>query len=320
MNKFKKIIISFLIVILATGCKKDKEVEKPIEKAPEIEEVEEKQTSEIKIKPGTFASKIVLDNIKNDEFDFKIDKSNNFSKIEQNDFDLAIVPGYLAPYFYNKTDGNIEVSAITSTGNLYMVSDTKLNSQMDYKGKNLYIPDITGNLSKIVENKIGSLNFVLRLKLEYFKSLDEIVEKMDDSSNYVSILADPFYTKSLRKTQYVSKVDDLLPLGEGDFISEVIIVNKDYLKNNKDDFDSFLKAYKDASDKISEETEISDDILSTYDITKEEGKKAIERRNISYVAGKSMKDIYKGFIDKLYEFDKNIFAGDTPNDDFYYKK
>lgn len=320
MNKFKKIILSLLLLILATGCNKEAEVEKQIEKAPEIEEVKEKQQREINIKASTFASKIVLDNIKDDEFNFKTDKSNNFSRIEQNDFDVAIVPGYLAPYFYNKTNGGIEVAAITSTGNLYMLSDSKLNNQMDYKGKNLYIPDIAGNLSNIIESKIGPLNFIMRLKIEYFNSLGEIVDKMENSSNYASILADPYYTKSLRSNQFVSNVNDLLEIGEGDFISEVVIVNKDYLENNKDDFDSFLKAYKDASDKISEETEISDDILSAYDITKEEGKKAIDRMNISYVDGKSMKEIYKAFIDKLYEFDKNIFAGDTPNDDFYYEK
>lgn len=313
----KKIIILLTFIILLTACRKKQEPQAPAEK-PAIKEEIKEQTNKINIKPGTFASKVILENIEDDKFDFNIDKTNNYSKIEQNDFDVAVVPGYLAPYYYNKTNGNIKVAAITSTGNLYLVSDQKINNQMDYKGKNFYIADLANNLGKIVENKLGPLNFVLRLNVEYYKNLDQIVEKMENSSNYVAILADPYYTKSLRKTQYVSSVDDILQMGDGDFISEVIIVNNNYLDNNEDTFKDFLKSYKEASDKIGKDTRLSNDLLSTYDITEDEAKKALDRMNITYVSGQSMKEIYGKFIDQLYQLDKNIFSGDKPGDDFYY--
>ncbi|WP_282929741.1 hypothetical protein [Anaerococcus sp. Marseille-Q7828] len=313
----KKIIILLTFIILLTACRKKEEPQAPAEK-PAIKEEIKEETNNINIKPGTFASKVILENIEDDNFDFNIDKTNNYSKIEQNDFDVAVVPGYLAPYYYNKTNGNIKVAAITSTGNLYLVSDQKINNQMDYKGKNFYIADLANNLSKIVENKLGPLNFVLRLNVEYYKNLDEIVEKMEHSSNYVAILADPYYTRSLRNTQYVSSVDDLLQMGEGDFISEVIIVNNNYLKNNEETFKDFLKSYKEASDKIGKNTRLSNDLLSTYDITEDEAEKALDKMNITYVSGQSMKEIYGKFIDQLYQLDKNIFSGDKPGDDFYY--
>ena len=313
----KKIIILLTFIILLTACRKKQEPQAPAEK-PAIKEEIKEQTNKINIKPGTFASKVILENIEDDKFDFNIDKTNNYSKIEQNDFDVAVVPGYLAPYYYNKTNGNIKVAAITSTGNLYLVSDQKINNQMDYKGKNFYIADLANNLGKIVENKLGPLNFVLRLNVEYYKNLDEIVEKMENSSNYVAILADPYYTRSLRKTQYVSSVDDILQMGEGDFISEIIIVDNTYLENNEDTFKDFLKSYKEASDKIGKDTILSNDLLSTYDITEDEAKKALDRINITYVSGQSMKEIYGKFIDQLYQLDKNIFSGDKPGDDFYY--
>ncbi|WP_044566291.1 hypothetical protein [Anaerococcus provencensis] len=313
----KKIILLLTFIILLTACRKKEEPQAPAEK-PAIKEEIKEQTNKINIKPGTFASKVILENIEDDKFDFNIDKTNNYSKIEQNDFDVAVIPGYLAPYYYNKTNGNIKVAAITSTGNLYLVSDQKINNQMDYKGKNFYIADLANNLDNIVENKLGPLNFVLRLNVEYYKNLDEIVEKMENSSNYVAILADPYYTRSLRKTQYVSSVDDILQMDEGDFISEVIIVNNNYLKNNEETFKDFLKSYKESSDKIGKNTRLSNDLLSTYDITEDEAKKALDRVNITYVNGQSMKEIYGKFIDQLYQLDKNIFSGDKPGDDFYY--
>lgn len=313
----KKIILLLTFIILLTACRKKEEPQAPAEK-PAIKEEIKEQTNKINIKPGTFASKVILENIEDDKFDFNIDKTNNYSKIEQNDFDVAVIPGYLAHYYYNKTNGNIKVAAITSTGNLYLVSDQKINNQMDYKGKNFYIADLANNLDNIVENKLGPLNFVLRLNVEYYKNLDEIVEKMENSSNYVAILADPYYTRSLRKTQYVSSVDDILQMDEGDFISEVIIVNNNYLKNNEETFKDFLKSYKESSDKIGKNTRLSNDLLSTYDITEDEAKKALDRVNITYVNGQSMKEIYGKFIDQLYQLDKNIFSGDKLGDDFYY--
>lgn len=317
MNKSKKIILSLALIFLVSSCRKKEEPQVQVEK-PAIKEEIKEEKSQINIKPGTFASKVILENIEDDKFDFNIDKTNNNSKIEQNDFDVAVIPGYLAPYYYKKTNGSIKLAAITSTGNLYLVSDQKINNQMDYKGKNFYIADLANNLSKIVENKLGPLNFVLRLNVEYYKNLDEIVEKMENSSNYFAILADPYYTRSLRKTQYVSSVDDLLQMGEGDFISEVIIVNNTYLENNEENFKDFLESYKEASDKIDKDTVVSNDLLSTYDITEDEAKKALDRMNITYVSGQSMKDIFNNFIDKLYQFDKNIFDGEKPDDDFYY--
>ncbi len=313
----KKIILLLSFIILLTACRKKENPQAPAEK-PAIKEEIKEEKSQINIKPGTFASKVILENIDDDKFDFNIDKTNNYSKIEQNDFDVAVVPGYLAPYYYYKTNGNIKLAAITTTGNLYLVSDQKINNQMDYKGKNFYIADLANNLGKIVENKLGPLNFVLRINVEYYKNLGEIVEKMENSSNYLAILADPYYTRSLRKTQYVSSVDDLLQMGEGDFISEVIIVNNTYLENNEESFKNFLESYKEASDKIGKDTRVSNALLSTYDITEDEAKKALDRMNITYVSGQSMKEIYGKFIDKLYQIDKSILYGDKPDDDFYY--
>lgn len=320
MNKFKKIILSLILIILASGCKKEEVKEQVIEKTAVIEESKEKKINEIHMKTATFLSKIIVDNIKDDNFKFTLDEENNYSRIEQGDFDIAVVPGYLAPYFYNKTKGNIELAAITATGNLFLLSDTKLNNKMDLKGKNLYIPDLVGNLNNIVEDKIGPLNLLLRLKVSYFTSMSQIIEKMDNSSNYLSILSEPYFTKTLKNNNlYVSKVDDLISVGDGDFISEVIIVNKNYLKNNEEAFREFLKLYKESADKLGKDIEISSEILSEYNITSDQAKKAIDNINITYVDGNPMKDIYQSFINNLYQLDNNIFAGEKPGDDFYYK-
>ena len=92
------------------------------------------------------------------------------------------------------------------------------------------------------------------------------------------------------------------------------------MENNEENFKDFLESYKEASDKIDKDTRVSNDLLSTYDITEDEAKKALDRMNITYVSGQSMKDIFNNFIDKLYQFDKNVFSGEKPDNEFYYSE
>ncbi|MFO3664732.1 hypothetical protein ACCQ41_00460 [Anaerococcus sp. ENR0831] len=250
MTKFSKFMLALSIFALATSCGKKEEV---IEYDTQVVEVEQEKTvkKELNIKATSFASKNVLENIKNSsDISYIIASNPNYAQIEQGDFDIAVVPGYLGPYFYEKTNKNIEISAITLLDNIHMVADKNITNQNDLIGKTLLIPDPAGNLSKAIDNKIGPLNFVLRLKLEYYKNIDDIVEKMSKSSNFMTLLTDPYFSKITDKGYYDSDLTSILPISKGEFVSEIIIVNKDYLKNNKDEFDKFLEDYKEATQKL----------------------------------------------------------------------
>ncbi len=317
-------------MLIATSCRKKEE--EPVIEEKQIIEVEKKEEKPVeesyRVKPMSFISKVVLDEINSNQVNEKtsdgkklvmdINTDKNFQDIENADFDIAIIPAYLGPYLYNRTNKDIKIAAITQTGNIHLVSDTALNSQRDYRNKNFFVPDPAGNLAKIIDDKIGPLNMLLRLNLEYYRSMDEILKKMDHTENYVSILTEPYYTKALRTTHYVSDVADLLPIGEGEFITEIIIVNKDYLDKNKDIVDRFLDDYQKVSKEISKDTSINKDLLNWYDLTADEAKLAIERSEITFIDGNQMKDSYETFIDRLEEVDKNIFDGERPDDDFYY--
>ena len=276
------------------------------------------KTSEINVHPTSFASKIIMATMDSDHISISSEK--NYSKIENGDFDIAMVPAYLGPYFYNRTEGQAQIAAISQVGNIYMVSDKQISGQADYRNKNLYLPDPAGNLAPIVDKKIGPINLLLRLKLEYYKSMDDILEKMDNSSNYVAILAEPFYTKALSKSQYVSHVSDLLPISDSDFLTEIVLVNKKYLEKNKEDFDDFLDAYKKAMEKVKEADDLPEKILEEYELTNKEGILSIERSKFNFVEGEEMEKSFESFMDKLEEVDKKVFDGERPGEDFYYKK
>lgn len=323
MTKFSKFMLALSIFALATSCGKKEEA---IEYDTQVVEVEQEKTvkKELNIKATSFASKNVLENIKNSsDISYIIASNPNYAQIEQGDFDIAVVPGYLGPYFYEKTNQNIEIAAITLLDNIHIVADKNITNQNDLIGKTLLIPDPAGNLSKAIDKKIGPLNFVLRLKQEYYKNMDDIVEKMSKSSNFMTLLTEPYFSKVTDKRYYDSDLTSILPISKGEFVSEIIIVNKDYLKNNKDEFDKFLEDYKEATQKLEEtdfDLEISDEILKEYDISEEKAQMALKKSHPVFIDGDKMEDTYKMFLEKLKEIDQSLVGENIPSDDLYYQK
>ena len=323
MTKFSKFMLALSIFALVTSCGKKEEV---IEYDTQVVEVEQEKTvkKELNIKATSFASKNVLENIKNSsDISYIIASNPNYAQIEQGDFDIAVVPGYIGPYFYEKTNQNIEIAAITLLDNIHIVADKNITNQNDLIGKTLLIPDPAGNLSKAIDKKIGPLNFVLRLKLEYYKNIDDIVEKMLKSSNFMTLLTDPYFSKITDKGYYDSDLASILPISKGEFVSEIIIANKDYLKNNRDEFDKFLEDYKEATQKLEEtdfDIEISDEILKEYDISEEKAQMALKKSHPVFIDGDKMEDTYKMFLEKLKEIDKSLVGENIPSDDLYYQK
>lgn len=283
----------------------------------EAKEKEAPKMASIDVHPMSFASKIIMDKMDVDHIEISSEK--NYSKIENGDFDIAMVPAYLGPYFYNRTGGEIKIAAITQAGNIHMVSDKKISGQADYRNKNFYLPDLAGNLRSIVDKKIGPLNLILRLNIEYYKSMDDILDKMDKTSDYVAILSEPFYTKALRTTHYVSKVSDLLPVSDAEFLTEIVIVNEKYLSENKEDFDKFLEAYKKSLEDLKTTKDVPENTQKDYELTKKEAELSIERSNFDFVDGEQMEKSFESFMDKLEQADAKIFDGERPGEDLYYK-
>ncbi len=315
MNKETILILALLSVFTSCSIKSDQEVidPKPIEVSEKT-----KKRDQVDVSPTSFISRLIIDNIDNKNFNINKYKDSSYIDIENGNFDIAIVPGYLGSYFYNCTNQNIEIAGITSIDNIKLVSDSIINDQNDLKDKNLYIADPVGNLSDVVDKKLGPLNLFLKLNIEYYKNMDDIVKKLDESHNFLAIMNDPYYQKLEDNNYYTSDLSNWIPIAQGEFVSEIIIVNKDYLKNNKESFNQFLKCYKEASNKLKKDPIVNDDILNMYNLTEKEAKKAINDQNLTFIDGDTMKGTYKVFLERLKSLDTSLLGDIIPDDDFYY--
>ena len=320
-----------LSIILLTGCilfqKKSPEKIDEIEK--EVIEVEKKPiTNKIKVKTQTFASDIIMDKmVDTNESVYQSTSINNLSQIESLDFDIAIVPAYQVVDLYNKTDGNIKLAAITAVNNLHLISDRQISNPKDMAGKTIMIPELNESMNKLIDSKLGFVKTLMRINTEFYYSQKDLVKNLNTAENVVAVLSEPYYSKAIEnKTYYsfdINQAISMMPNSKtdsaGDFLSEVIIVNKKFLENNKENFDNFLSNYKKAIQAIDDSYVLSQNIINKYDITNEEAINIYKSIEDTFIDSDTMAGVFEIYMDKLEALDKNIFQGKRPSDDLYYK-
>lgn len=332
MNRIKKIFLVLVPILLLSGCflAKNKKENKTEDIKKDVIKVDKTPiTKKINIKSASFASDIILDKISKDkEKSYNVTKINNYSQIESLDFDVAVVPAYQVVDLYNKTDGNIKLAAITMLNNIHIISDRKITNPKDMAGKIIMVPELNESMNKLIESKLGFIKTLMKIKTEFYYSQKDIVKNLENSDNIIAFLSEPYYSKAISKNDYyrfdINNTISMIPgsnsESEGDFLSEVIIANKNYLKDNKESFDKFLADYKTAQNEIGEGDVLSQGIINNYDITNEEAIKIFKSMDNTFIDSDTMAGVFEIYLDKLENLDKNIFSGNRPSDDLYYKK
>lgn len=323
--KFKKIILFFMIIILSACSKKD---DKQIE--TQTIEVEKKPiSSKLDIRTATFASSVTVDNILNDkELSYRPEKINDLSQIESMNFDVAIIPAHEVFNLYKKTNGGFKIAAITLVNNINIISDVQIANPKDLYGKTIMLASINSAFDKTIESKFSVIKKLLNLKIEFYKDQKDLLENIKKSQNFIAALSEPYYTKAIDKNNYylydLSKTLSMIPNNkvdsDGDIISEIIIVNNQYLKDNKDSFDKFLDRYKESQNSINEDSIVSQDIINEYDITNEKAINIYNNLENCFIESDTMKGVFEVYMDKIDKLDKNIINGQRPSDDVYYIK
>lgn len=323
--KFKKIILLFLIIILSACSKKD---DKKIE--TQTIEVEKKPiSSKLDIKIATFASSVTVDHILNDkELSYKLEKINDLSQIESMNFDVAIIPAHEIFNLYDKTNGAFKIAAITLVNNINIISDKQISSPKDLYGMTLMITSINQSFDKVIESKLSVVKKLFNFKIEFYKDQKDLIENIKKSQNFIATLSEPFYTKATEKGNYylydINKTMSMIPNNkidsDGDIISEVMIVNNQYLKDNKESFDKFLKKFKESQETIDVNSIVSQDIINGYDITNEQAINIYNSLENCFIESDTMKGVFEVYMDKLDKLDKNIINGQRPSEDVYYTK
>lgn len=326
MNKFKKIIALLIPLLILTACfKKDKNNDQA---KKEIINVEKKPvSSKIDVKTTSFAASIILDDLtKKDDNEYTLDLINDYSSIESLDFDVAVIPAYQLINLYNKTDHSIKLAAITLLNDMHIIGDKQVSGPADLKNSTIMMPNMNESMNRMIESKLILAKTFLKVSVETYPSQNDVLKNLDQSDKVFAFLSEPYYSKAIaRKNYYLYDLREILSFlpnskveSSGDYLSDVIVVNNNFLKDNKESFDKFLKLYKESQEKIDESTVISKKIIDYYDITNSDALEIYNKMENVFITSDTMKGVFQLYMDRLESLDKDIFSGNRPSDDLYY--
>lgn len=252
-------------------------------------------------------------------------------KLLQGETDIAAIPANLASVLYNKTKGEIQVLAINTLGVLYIVENGEtIQNVADLKGKTIYASG-KGATPEYALNYILSSNGInpeTDVKLEWKSEHSECVAALTSEENGVAMLPQPFVTTAQAKNSQIRTALDLTKEWDelqkdsekkSSMITGVVVARKEFVKQNPEAVQKFLKEYHSSVDYVNENVTDAAQLIEKYDIVPAAvAEKALPACNIVCIDGEKMEEKLSGYFEVLNEQNPQSIGGEVPNHDFYY--
>ena len=250
-------------------------------------------------------------------------------KIVNKSIDIAAVPTNVAATLYKKTNKNVSVIAANTLGVLSIVTNgVEIDSIDDLKGKTIYA---TGQgatpeyaLNYILEK--NGLEVGKDVKIEYKSEHSELAALVISNKVEIAMLPEPFTTNVLGKNANVKLALDLsdewAKIANGSqLVMGCLIVRNDFLNENKDAINAFLKEYADSTEKANTEIKSTAALSGKFEILDAAVvEKALPNCNIVYIDGADMKNNVSAYVKTLFDANPKSIGGELPDDNFYFTK
>lgn len=319
MKKILTLILTIILGVSAVGCNLT--------------------SKEVKIISGNSLDGISISKLIKEENEIKkgynttYNIENNKEKLEKSldneKYDIAIVPTDMATKVYNK-NSNYQICASIGEGSYYLVTSdptitgfnsTLLNKDVAIIEKNSMI-DI---ISKSILNKNNIDDSKVNFK--YVSSAPEIVTTLALGNIRTGIVPETSLTTLLYKhsglkilTSTNEAYEKAFNIKEG-YSQFSIIVKKDFAKDNKEYVNEFLSKVKSSIDFVNKnplQAGAYGEELS-IPIKPQVLSKAIKRCNLKFIIVDEFKNNYKELFNILYNYNKEAVGGTVIDESIYYK-
>ena len=248
--------------------------------------------------------------------------------LNKGELDIAAVPANLASVLYNKTEGKIILLAVNTLGVIYITERGEtVKSVADLKGKTIFATGkgTTPEYSLRYILSANGLDADEDVSIEWFGEASEVVAKAAQTEGAVAMLPQPYVTVAGTKIADLRVALDLN--AEWDktdtdsmMVTGVVIARTEFLKNNKDAVDAFLKEYEKSIDFANENVAETALLIEKIGIVEKAAiaQKALPYCNLKYLDGKEMKTAVGGYLAVLFENNPAAVGNALPDDAFYY--
>ncbi len=246
----------------------------------------------------------------------------------QGELDAAAIPANLAATLYRKTDGGIQVAAVNTLGVLYVVQKgDEVSGVKDLRGKTIYTTG-KGTTPEYILRYVLTENGIdpdSDVTIEYLSEAAEVGARIVAAEgDIVAMIPQPYVTAVMAQDEKVSVALDMTEewgkISDEELITGVLVVRKDFVRENKEAFDEFLRDYKASCEYAVSDVNRTASLVVKYGILAREpvAKKALPRCNIAYMGGRDMKRAVDNYLNVLFERDPESVGGAMPGEDFYY--
>lgn len=248
-------------------------------------------------------------------------------KLLKAELDILAVPVNLGSILYNNSEGAVRMIAVNTLGVVYIVEKggDSINSLDDLKGKTIYATGKGTTPEMALSYLLSQAGLVLGedVNVEWKSEPTEVVAQMSLEEQSVAMLPQPYVTVAQTQLEDLRVALDLngewQKLDNGSlFITAGLIVRKAFAEEHPEAVARFLEEYAESTAFVNKDVESAAALVEKYGIVKAPvAVKAIPYCNIVCITGKEMKTAVKGYLQVLFDQNKNTVGGKLPEDDFY---
>lgn len=319
MKKILTLILTIILGVSAVGCNLT--------------------SKEVKIISGNSLDGISISKLIKEENEIKkgynttYNIENNKEKLEKSldneKYDIAIVPTDMATKVYNK-NSNYQICASIGEGSYYLVTSDPTITGFNSTLLNKDVAIIEENsMIDIISKSILNKNNVddSKVNFKYVSSAPEIVTTLALGNIRTGIVPETSLTTLLYKhsglkilTSTNEAYEKAFNIKEG-YSQFSIIVKKDFAKDNKEYVNEFLSKVKSSIDFVNKnplQAGAYGEELS-IPIKPQVLSKAIKRCNLKFIIVDEFKNNYKELFNILYNYNKEAVGGTVIDESIYYK-
>ncbi len=341
MKKICLLTAIILIIAMATGCQNNvespkKEEQKPVEHQEPINE--EKAAVNVTIAglkgPTSIGMIKMIDEkaLNNQQYNVEYVAESApdalTAKIINGDIQISSVPINLASVLYNKTGGKIQLMAVNTIGNLYIVGTDEIASIADLDGK-------TVGMSGKGSTPDFAMNYILKqggldssVELDYSVDHATLAQSVIAEDTKVALLPQPFVTQVMMKNSNVKMLVDLNEAWKtasgnaSQLFTGCIVVNKEFAESNTEFVEDFLKQYEESVKWVLENPKDASMMVEKNEIMPSAAlvEKAIPFCGISFVTAQEAKINLNNFYKVLFDSNPASVGGAMPDDTFYFER
>lgn len=340
MKKFNLLLIIILIITMIAGCTNNSEIQEPTKDQDKQSQEEPQQKEPVSVTIAGLKGPTSMGMIK--MIDEKALNSEKYAveyvaeaapdaltgKIINGDIQISSVPINLASVLYNKTGGKIQIMAVNTIGNLYIVGTDNVKSIADLEGKSLGMsgkgstPDFAMNYI-LKENNLKG-----KVELNYSTDHATLAQSVIAGDSTVALLPQPFVTQTTMKNNNVKILLDLNEAwkeasnNSSELYTGCIVINKEFAENNKEFVAEFLKQYEESINWVNENPKDASVLVEKNEIMPSAAlaEKAIPNSGITFILANEVKEGLSSFYKVLFDSNPASIGGKMPDDSFYFEQ